>query len=204
MVSRDDAVDAADAERRRIERDLHDGAQQRLTSLALKLGIARVTLTGPPSPAHATIAQAHDEAKQALVELRELVRGMHPSVLHERGLDAALSGIAARSPVPVRLRVELPERVGRAVEAVAYYVVSEALTNAARHAHASRIDVGVERSDELLRVTISDNGRGGADPGRGTGLRGLAQRVGSVDGTLRVDSPEGGPTTIAAELPCGW
>jgi signal transduction histidine kinase len=204
MVSRDDAVDAADAERRRIERDLHDGAQQRLTSLALKLGIARGTLTGPPSPAHATIAQAHDEAKQALVELRELVRGMHPSVLHERGLDAALSGIAARSPVPVRLRVELPERVGRAVEAVAYYVVSEALTNAARHAHASRVDVRVERAGELLRVTISDNGRGGADPDRGTGLRGLAQRVGSVDGTLRVDSPEGGPTIIAAELPCGW
>jgi signal transduction histidine kinase len=203
MVSRSEAVDAAHTERRRIERDLHDGTQQRLTSLALKLGIARASLTGPPSPVDDAIAQAHDEAKQALAELRELVRGMYPAVLHERGLDAALSGIAARSPMPVRLRVELAERVAPAIEAVAYYLISEALTNATRHAHASQVEVRVERRGDQLRVTVWDDGRGGADPDRGTGLRGLAQRIGSVDGTLRVDSPEGGPTTIAAELPCG-
>lgn len=201
IVSRSDLVDAANAERRRIERNLHDGVQQRLTSLALTLGTARADLTG--SPAHDTIAQAHEEAKQTLTELREFVRGMHPAVLHERGLDAALSGICAHSPVPVRLRVDLAERVSPAIEAVAYYVVAEALTNVARYADASQVDVRVERTGERLRVTIWDDGRGGADPSRGTGLHGLAQRVRSVDGTLHVDSPQGGPTIVAAELPCG-
>ncbi|PSL02129.1 signal transduction histidine kinase [Haloactinopolyspora alba] len=201
-ASRDSTVDAADAERRRIERDLHDGAQQRLTSLAVNLGVARTNLTDAPEPAREAIAQAHDEAKQALVELRDLVRGMHPAVLDDRGLDAALSGIAARSPVPVRLDVKVSERAAPEVEAVAYFVVSEALTNAVAHAGATGIEVTIERHRDRLRVRVTDDGRGGADAGRGTGLHGLDGRVRSVDGTLHVDSPAGGPTTVTAEMPC--
>ncbi len=200
--SRAEVVDAADAERRRLERDLHDGTQQRLVSLAMNLGMARATLTGLPEPAREVIVQAHEEAKQALKELRDLVRGLHPAVLNDQGLDAALSGVAARSPVPVRLEVEVTERVSPTVEAVAFFVVSEALTNIAKHARASRAEVIVRRGDDLLRVTVRDDGVGGARPDGGTGLRGLAQRVGSVDGTLSIDSPQGGPTTITVELPC--
>jgi signal transduction histidine kinase len=202
-ASRAAVVQAADAERRRIERDLHDGTQQRLTSLALNLGIARATLTDLPAPAREAIVQAHDEAKQASAELRDFVRGMYPAVLYDRGLDAALSGIAARAPLPVRMRVTLGERASPAVEAVAYFVVSEALANVAKHAHASVVDVAVERVGDRLRITISDDGCGGADGHRGSGLKGLAQRTRSVDGTLHVDSPAGGPTTISAVLPCG-
>jgi signal transduction histidine kinase len=201
-ASRADVVNAADAERRRIERDLHDGTQQRLTSLALNLGIARATLTDLPPSAEEAIAQAHEEAKQALAELRNFVRGMHPAILDDLGLDAALSGIAARSPVPVRLRVAMSGRATPAVEAVAYFVVSEALTNTAKHAGAAKVEVAVEQIGDQLRIMVRDDGCGGADPDRGTGLHGLTQRVRSVDGTLRVDSPVGGPTTILAELPC--
>ncbi|AYY12594.1 sensor histidine kinase [Actinobacteria bacterium YIM 96077] len=201
-ASREGVVDAADTERRRIERDLHDGAQQRLTSLAMNLGIARASLADAPEPARDVIAQAHDEAKHALVELRDVVRGMHPAVLDDRGLDAALSGLAARSPVPVRLDVQMPERAAREVEAVAYFVVSEALTNATTHAHASSIDVRVKFERDRLQVTVTDDGNGGADPARGTGLDGLRKRVSSVDGTLHISSPPGGPTTLTAEMPC--
>ncbi len=201
-ASREGAVDAADAERRRIERDLHDGAQQRLTSLAVNLGVARTTMTDEPGPMREAIAQAHDEAKQALTELRDLVRGMHPAVLDDRGLDAALSGITARSPVPVHLVVDVTDRAAPEVEAAAYFVVSEALTNATAHAGASRIDVMIERRDNRLSVAVTDDGRGGADPEQGTGLQGLTDRVGSVDGTFRVDSPPGGPTVVSAEMPC--
>jgi signal transduction histidine kinase len=200
--SRADVVDAADAERRRIERDLHDGAQQRLVSLAMNLGMARAKLSDVDGPARDAIVSAHEEAKQALAELRQLVRGLHPAVLDDRGLDAALSGIAARSPVPARLTVEVPQRPSPTVEAVAYFVVSEALSNVAKHAHASQVEIAVRRADEVLRVEIRDDGVGGADPAGGTGLRGLAQRVSSVDGTLQVSSPAGGPTVIVAELPC--
>jgi signal transduction histidine kinase len=202
--SRAGVVDAADAERRRIERDLHDGAQQRLVSLAMNLGLARAELTDLPEGARRVIAEAHDEAKQALSELRHLVRGLHPVILEDRGLDAALSGIAARSPVPVQLYVHVPERVPPTVEAVAYFVVSEALANIAKHAGASRAGVAARRYGDTLQVTITDDGTGGADPALGTGLTGLAQRVRSVDGTLSVSSPAGGPTVIAAELPCAW
>ncbi|MER7131532.1 sensor histidine kinase [Streptosporangium saharense] len=200
--SRAEVVDAADAERRRLERDLHDGAQQRLVSLAMNLGMARTTLTDLPAPAHEVIVQAHEEAKQALKELRDLVRGLHPAVLNDQGLDAALSGVAARAPVPVTLRVEVRERVSPTIEAVAFFVVSEALTNIAKHARASRAEVRVLRRDRLLHVSVHDDGRGGARQDGGTGLRGLAQRVGSVDGRLNVHSPDGGPTTITVELPC--
>ncbi|SNT18513.1 Signal transduction histidine kinase [Actinomadura meyerae] len=195
-------VDAADLERRRIERDLHDGAQQRLVSLALSLGLARETLTGVPDDAMRVIVEAHEEAKEALAELRTLIRGLHPAVLEDRGLDAALSGVAARVPLPVRLRVEAEPRASSTVEAVAYFVVSEALTNVVRHARAAAVDVEVVRRGDVLRVAVRDDGAGGADPSAGTGLTGLARRVRSVDGTFRITSPAGGPTTVTAELPC--
>ncbi|GAA0920586.1 sensor histidine kinase [Nonomuraea longicatena] len=200
--SRAGVIDAADAERRRIERDLHDGAQQRLVSLAMNLGLARATLTDLPPPAKEAIEQAHEEAKQALKELRDFVRGLHPAVLNDQGLDAALSGIAARSPVPVRLRVDLVERVSPTIEAVAFFVVSEALTNIAKHARASGAEVVVRRRGALLTITVVDDGRGGASLEGGTGLRGLAQRIAAVDGTVRLHSPLGGPTMIEVELPC--
>ncbi|MFG2859684.1 sensor histidine kinase [Streptomyces sioyaensis] len=202
-VSRAGAVDAADAERRRIERDLHDGAQQRLVSLALNLGLAKATLTDLPPEAQEVIDAAHREAKDAIEELNSLVRGLHPAVLDELGLDAALSGLAARAPLPVRLRVDLPQRTAPAVEAVAYFVVSEALTNIAKHAReATWAEVTVTRFGEILRVVIADDGVGGADPSKGSGLKGLAQRVRSVDGTFRMSSPMGGPTMMSVELPC--
>ncbi|MFD8911831.1 sensor histidine kinase [Streptomyces sp. NPDC059575] len=202
-ASRAGAVDAADAERRRIERDLHDGAQQRLVSLALNLGIARATLTELPPEAREVIDAAHREAKEAIEELSSLVRGLHPAVLDELGLDAALSGLAARAPLPVRLRVDLPRRLPPAVETVAYFVVSEALTNIAKHAReATRAEVTVTRLGGILRLVISDDGPGGADPARGSGLTGLTQRVRSVDGTFRMSSPVGGPTMMNVELPC--
>ena len=200
--SRAGVVDAADAERRRIERDLHDGAQQRLVSLAMNLGMARENLTELPPAAQRVIAEAHDEAKEALAELRSLVRGLHPAVLDDRGLDAALSGIAARAPLPVTLRVDVPRRASPTVEAVAYFVVSECLANIARHAAARQADIEVRQAGDRLCIRISDDGVGGADPARGTGLGSLAQRARSVDGTMRIDSPAGGPTRITVELPC--
>ncbi|MFG1808224.1 sensor histidine kinase [Streptomyces sp. NPDC049040] len=203
--SRAGVLDAADAERRRIERDLHDGAQQRLVSLAVNLGLARATLGDLPEEARRVIDQAHREAKEAIAELNNLVRGLHPAVLEDRGLDAALSGVAAHLTIPVRVAVDLPRRPSPTVEAVAYFVVSEALTNVAKHAQASRADVTVERFGETLLVVVTDDGAGGADlaaSGGGTGLAGLAQRVASVDGTFSCHSPAGGPTVITVELPC--
>jgi signal transduction histidine kinase len=200
--SRADILAATDSERRRIERDLHDGAQQRLVSLAMHLGMARATHANAPEPLRKVIEEAHEEAVQALTELRELVRGLHPAVLDDRGLDAALSGIAARAPVPVRLRVDVARRCSPSIEAVAYFVVSEALTNVAKHAGARSAEVGVERRGDRLRIVVSDDGRGGAVAGDGGGLQGLAQRAAAVDGTLSVSSPAGGPTRITVELPC--
>ncbi|MER5352823.1 histidine kinase [Kitasatospora sp. NPDC002551] len=202
VESRAGLVDAVDAERRRIERDLHDGAQQRLTSLAMNLGLARRTLKDVPPDAMQVIVEAHEEAQAAIDELRGLVRGLHPAVLEDRGLDAALSGIAARTPLPVRLDVDLTERIAPTVEAVAYFTVSEALTNVAKHARATRADVSVRTVGGRLRLIVSDDGVGGAEASRGTGLTGLRRRTASVDGSLSVLSPVGGPTTITVELPC--
>jgi signal transduction histidine kinase len=208
--SRAEVVAATDAERRRIERDLHDGVQQRLVSLAMHLGMARAELADAPEPVRRAIEDAHEEATTALSELRQFVRGLHPAVLEDRGLDAALAGIAAQAPLPVRLRVEVAGRCAPGIEAVAYFVVSEALTNVAKHAQASQAEVAVDRAGDRLRVVVRDDGRGGAtleaaDPAGdgGSGLRGLAQRAAAVDGTLRLHSPPGGPTTVTVELPCG-
>jgi signal transduction histidine kinase len=204
--SREQLVAAADAERRRIERDLHDGVQQRLVSLAMNLGMARAafgTDDGVPTEIREVIAAAHDEATVALAELRDFVRGLHPAVLNDRGLDAALSGVVARVPLPVRLRVDVPQRCSPSIEAIAYFTVSEALTNVVKHAKASRAEITVTRTGDQLSIVVTDDGRGGASiDGPGSGLRGLAQRAEAVDGTLTVLSPSGGPTTVTVDLPC--
>jgi signal transduction histidine kinase len=204
QVSRERVVDAAEAERRRIERDLHDGAQQRLVALAMELGRAKAKFAEDVDAAQLLVDQAHAQAKEALTELRNLVRGVHPPVLTDRGLDAALSGLVALCPVPVTLRIEVPVRPKASVEAVAYFVVAEALTNVTKHSRASQATVTVEGRGYpgTLTVMISDDGIGGADPA-GAGLSGLADRVSGVDGRFSVESPSGGPTIIAAELPCG-
>jgi signal transduction histidine kinase len=195
------AVDAADAERRRLERDLHDGTQQRLVALAMNLGMARIEATTAEG-ARQAIADAHEEAKAALAELRDLIRGLHPAVLEDRGLDAALSGVAARMPIPVRLTVDLPRRPAPVIEAVAYFVVSEGLANIAKHAQASQAEVVVTRAGDRLHVIVSDDGVGGANAARGTGIVGLARRAASVDGTFEILSPPGGPTLLTVDLPC--
>ncbi len=200
--SRVAAVDSAEAERRRIERDLHDGAQQRLVALAVQLGKAQERLETDPEAGKAMVAEAHKEAKAALAEIRDLVRGIHPVILEDRGLDAALSAVVARSPVPVDLRVEVAERPSPAVESAAYFIVSEALTNVAQHSSATRAGVTIVRSGDKLVVEVTDDGTGGADPDRGTGLAGLRQRVAGLNGRMHVISPDGGPTSIIVEVPC--
>ena len=202
--SRERVVGAAEAERRRIERDLHDGAQQRLVALAMELGRAKAKFADDVDAARELVDQAHVQAKEALTELRNLVRGVHPPVLTDRGLDAALSGLAALCPVPVDVHVDVPVRPKSSVEAVAYFMVAEALTNVAKHSRASHAKVVVEGHGYpgTLTVMISDDGIGGARADS-PGLSGLADRVSGVDGRLSVESPSGGPTIIAAELPCG-
>jgi signal transduction histidine kinase len=200
---REQLFDVVEAERRRIERDLHDGAQQRLVALAMNLGMAREKFDRDPAGARALVEEAHAEAKQAMVELRNLARGIHPAVLSDRGLDAALSSLAGRAPVPVAVEVSVAVRPPAAVETTAYFVVAEALTNIARHSGASRAAVTVARQNGHLKVEVTDDGIGGADTSRGTGLAGLVDRVQSVDGTLRISSPAGGPTILTVELPCG-
>jgi signal transduction histidine kinase len=199
--SRERMVVAADSERRRIERDLHDGAQARLVSLAMELGRAKARFAEDPEGAKALLDQAHEEAKAALVELRGLVRGVHPPVLSDRGLDAALSGLAALCPVPVTVTVEMAARPPSTVEAVAYFVVAEALTNVAKHSGARSAAVDVRCDGVALHLWVRDDGRGGARPD-GAGLVGLADRVQAVDGRLGIVSPPGGPTIIEVELPC--
>src|SRR5262245_42587563 len=202
-TSRAAAVDSAEAERRRIERDLHDGAQQRLVALAMDLGTARERLETDPEGGRQLVAEAHEEAKAALKDIRDLVRGIHPVILEDRGLDAALSAVVARSPFPVTLDVDVPERPPPAVESTAYFVVSEALTNVARHAEAKREVITVHRARDRLVVEVRDDGKGGAVVGHGTGLTGLRDRVTAMGGAMHVISPPGGPTTLLAEIPCG-
>jgi signal transduction histidine kinase len=201
--SRAAVVVSAEEERRRIERDLHDGAQQRLVALAMQLGRARSRFGTDPEGARALLDEAHTEAKLALAELRDLARGLHPAVLSDRGLDAALSGLAARAPVPVVVEVDpaAGERSVPVVDAIAYFVVAEALTNVAKHAEATRAWLTVEYLGDRLVVEILDNGRGGA-LGTGIGISGLRDRVRAVDGDLHLSSPPGGGTTLRVELPC--
>ncbi|WP_232662185.1 sensor histidine kinase [Pseudonocardia sp. TRM90224] len=200
--SRARVVDAGEVERRRIERDLHDGTQQQLVSLAMTLGRAKARYKQNPEEVGELLDDAHKQAKDTVTDLRSLIRGLHPPVLADRGLDAALSAIAARCPVPVTLTVELDQRPPATVEAIGYFVVAEGLTNVAKHANASTATVTVRREGTgPVWITITDNGVGGADPDRGTGLRGLADRVSGVDGQLSVDSPLGGPTVLTVELP---
>ncbi len=202
-VSRNASVESSTTELRRIERDLHDGAQQRLVSLAMNLGRAKEQLQGSDDErARELVGAAHDEAKHAITELRDLVRGIHPAVLTDRGLDAAVSALVVRCPVPVSLHTELPRRLPAAIEAAAYFVVAEALTNVAKHSRAHSANVRVAERDGVLFVEVLDDGVGGANELHGGGLRGLHERVTAVEGRLRVVSPFGGPTVVSVELPC--
>ncbi|MEV8318910.1 sensor domain-containing protein [Streptomyces sp. NPDC059900] len=194
-------VDTAAADLRRIERDLHDGAQARLVALAMDLGLAKEKLAEDPEAAARMVDEAHGEVKVALQELRDLARGIHPAVLTDRGLDAALSALAARCTVPVQVEVDLPARPAAAIEGIAYFTVSELLQNISKHARASRGSVDVWKVEDRLMLQVTDDGAGGADVTSGSGLAGLAERLDAVDGILVVDSPVGGPTTVTAELP---
>src|SRR5215831_3778798 len=196
------SVDIALADRRQIERDLHDGAQQRLLSLGMNLGMALEKFETEPDEARVLVGDAHLELQRAIAELRNLARGIHPAVLTDRGLDAALSALVSRSPLPVRLDIDLNERLPASVEATAYFIVAEALTNAVRHAGASSVDVHVRPVGRRLRIEVADDGHGGAELRPGGGLAGLADRASSVEGSLQVSSPAGGPTVLVAELPC--
>ena len=201
---RDQAVATASRDRRAIERDLHDGAQARLVALAVDLDRARHRLEdgGSEEEALALVRSAQEQAQTALGEIRDLARGVHPAILTNRGLDAALSALAARSAVPVTLAADLPERPSADVEAAAYFVSSEALANANRHAHATQIRLGARVDRDRLVLEIADDGVGGADEALGTGIAGLRERVGSLGGTLDVTSVPGAGTTIVARLPC--
>jgi signal transduction histidine kinase len=190
------------AERRRLERDLHDGAQQRLVSLALDLRLARDMVSANPRRAEAVLEGATDELGQALEELRELARGIHPALLSDRGLDPAIETLARRAPVPVDVEATLGDRLSEPVELAAYFVVAEALTNVVKYANASRARVRVERDNGRVIVEVADDGVGGAEPRRGTGLRGLADRVGALGGMFEVDSAPGIGTTVRASIPC--
>jgi PAS domain S-box-containing protein len=200
-ASRARIVTAGDVERRRLERNLHDGAQQRLVTLTLSLRVALAQLDSEPAAARAALADAGDELALALDELRELARGLHPAVLSERGLRAAVETLADRAPVPVEI-ADIPDaRLPEPVEAAAYYLIAEALTNVTKYAQASKVRVRVAASDASVVVEVSDDGVGGADPASGTGLRGLADRVEALGGSLEVDSPVGSGTTLRAEIP---
>ncbi|MDX3454286.1 sensor domain-containing protein [Streptomyces sp. ME02-8801-2C] len=196
-------VDTAAADLRRIERDLHDGAQARLVNLAMGLGLAKEKLLEGQADEHvaAMVEEAHGEVKLALQELRDLARGIHPAVLTDRGLDAALSSVASRCTVPVQVTADLPARPAAAIEGIAYFTVSELLQNISKHSGARNASVDVWRTDDRLLIQVWDDGRGGARLDGGTGMAGLAERLGAVDGLFVIESPEGGPTTVTAELP---
>jgi signal transduction histidine kinase len=195
------AVEAASEQLERIERDLHDGAQARLVALGMSLGMAEQKLAEDPERVGELLAEARMGAEQALRELRDLARGIHPPVLADRGLEAAIQSLANSTPMKVTLAVDLEQRPAPAVESAAYFVVAEALANAAKHARARRLDITIARTDDLVDLQVEDDGIGGANP-EGSGLRGLRRRVEALDGTLSVVSPRGGPTRIRAQLPC--
>jgi signal transduction histidine kinase len=209
--TRADAIAAHSAELRRIERDLHDGAQARLVSLSMRIGLARRAYASDPDAGRKLLDDAQDQAEQALTELRNVVRGIHPPVLSDRGLAGAVRALAAGSGLGVTVQVDGLEdgpRAPAAIEAAAYFVVAEALTNAAKHSGAARAEVQLTRTGAGLRVRVRDEGRGGADSApadaAGSGLSGMRRRVAALDGTMMVTSPAGGPTVIEAELPCEW
>jgi signal transduction histidine kinase len=201
-TTRAGAVDQQESELRRIERDLHDGAQARLVALGMSLGMAEQKLATDPAAAQALLADARRGAQEALVELRDLARGIHPPVLADRGLEAAITTLADHTPLRVSVRVDLDRRPPAPVETAAYFVVAEALANTGKHANAGRVDVNVWDDERTLTVQVVDDGTGGADPA-GNGLGGLARRVEALDGTLQVTSPRGGPTIVRAVMPCG-
>lgn len=206
-VTRAGAVAAHGAELRRIERDLHDGTQARLVSMSMRVGLARRAFDKDPEAARKLLADAQDQAEEALTELRHVVRGIHPPILTDRGLAGAVRALAASSGLEVAVRAEGVEegpRAPAAVEAAAYFVVAEALTNAAKHSGAAEAAVELTRVDGVLRISVRDEGRGGADDAGGTGLLGMRRRVAALDGTVEVVSPVGGPTVIEVELPCAW
>jgi signal transduction histidine kinase len=200
-ASRMRLVQAAQVERRRLERNLHDGAQQRLVGLSLSLRLAERQLERDPGVARETLVRAQEDLAEALAELRELARGLHPAVLTDHGLGAALSALAGRAPLPVDLTVDSDERFPEPIESAAYFVVAEALTNVARYAFAKHAAVTVAAAEESLVIEVADDGDGGADPDRGSGLRGLSDRVEALGGRLEVRSPLGRGTTVRAELP---
>ncbi len=209
--TRADAVDTQAAELRRIERDLHDGAQARLVAMGMNLGAAEALLDEHPEAAKALLVEAREASARALTELRELVRGIHPPVLADRGLGDAVRALALDSPLRVEVSVDLPERLEPAVESAAYFAVSELLTNVAKHAHADTVRLDLWHRAGRLRVTCTDDGRGGArvggadavaGRGQGTGLAGIERRIGTFDGVMAVRSPVGGPTEVTLEIPC--
>jgi signal transduction histidine kinase len=196
-------IDAFDVERRRIERDLHDGAQQQLVALALTLDLARIELEGSErGEAARLVEQAHTLATRTLTDLRDLIQGIHPPVLADRGLPGAVAELSHRSALEVTYAADLPGRLPESVETAAYFVLSEAMANAAKHSGAPAIDVSVSQRDRILELVVRDEGRGGADAGRGSGLAGLGDRVAAVGGRLTLSSPLGGPTIVRAEIPC--
>ncbi len=200
--TRSEAIDTGAAEMRRIERDLHDGAQARLVAMGMTLDAAGQLIDSNPAAARALLLEARDTSVKALAELRDLVRGIHPPVLADRGLGDALRALALDSPLRARLASDLPGRLPAPVESAAYFAVSELLANVSKHAGAAQAWIDIRYADGMLRVGVSDDGRGGADPARGTGLRGIERRVAAFDGVLAVHSPSGGPTAVTMEIPC--
>jgi signal transduction histidine kinase len=200
--TRTETVDAQATELRRIERNLHDGAQARLVALSMKIGLAEELMGRDPDAAQRLMAQAREYSGQALEELRDLVRGIHPPVLAERGLDGAVRALALTLPVPVTVEIDVPGRPLAPLESAAYFAVAESLANAAKHARATRVSVLMQYHLGRLCIVVRDDGRGGADLAAGSGLRGIERRLAAFDGTMSVDSPPGGPTTVTMELPC--
>ncbi|WP_328461040.1 sensor domain-containing protein [Actinoplanes sp. NBC_00393] len=201
-VTRADTVDAQAAELRRIERDLHDGAQARLVSLGMTIGLAEEMVASDPETARKLLAEARETSSTALVELRHLVRGIHPPVLAERGLEGAVRALAMALPIPTSVGAAIPGRLDTPVESAAYFAVAEVLANVTRHSYARNAEVQLWHTDGILYMRVSDDGLGGADPSGGTGLRGIERRLAAFDGTMILSSPPGGPTVVTMELPC--